>query len=963
MVAAWAAMAIFAFHACTHMVGAGDTWVALACGRHFLNHGVDTAEPFSANSHKPGPTAEDIEKWPPVARWIAGRFSLDTLRYWHPTGWINQNWLTHVLFYWLSHESPIADAEQLSFNSLVYWKFAVYALTTLCVYYTARLLGVAVPAAAAFACGAMFVGRSFLDIRPAGFSNLFVAVFMLLLVLATYRNILYIWLVVPLAVLWCNLHGGYIYLFIMLLPFMGLHWLGLFFPETFVSIGRRGLCHTAAAYLTGLAAVIVLNPFHLTNLTHTFVISASEHARMWRTVNEWHPAFEWTNPVGTGFPFLVLFMLLLVVFFLWLFAGTIVPGQTKLSVSAAQRLCSSVRWFGWATAVCAAWVVFVAFSFIDLHPWHFLLCAVFVAILLAAVRRNVCLVYGTVVLSLAALWAGDPADGYGGAYIWPFCVLPAYVIIAAVSSSLSDGAEVRPIGIGHALAAAVAALLLSMLIFNPFGLERPVAGMWRILGEARTWRPAYEGPDSLDYSRLFVILCTVNLASIALWVVIQRHGGLSPAKDSRGGRETESSAYVRPKIDPALLSIAALTVYMAVRSRRFIPIAAIAACPVAAMLLEQTARAICACRNLLNRAGLTVAPMGRSLHFFLALIATVTAVVLGCWWGFKFKYIYLDPWPTDTRLNSVFMRMTASGVKPFDACEFINENGLSGKMFNYWTEGGFIAWAQEPDPETGRIPLQLFMDGRAQAAYEPVAYERWAEIVSGGPTAGAAKLRNRRLSASDYAKIGRWLDRMLRYRDVWVVLMPTSEFDKPLVKGLDADPDWRLAFINNKQKLFVRAGSEPEDRRGRMLVEGILEGRTEYPDEFSKYLTAAHSMLEIAGNQQQLSPESLRLALKAFELRPSQFAMRQIVRNAKFTGNRDRVNDFCSQYLDDLAENRTRYVRMHGFENRLVAALVACDYLRNISRARREPEPAGFYQDLHRRYARARKELLASKRW
>ena len=43
------------------MVGAGDTWVALACGRHFVNHGVNTVEPFSANSHQAGPTDEDLK--------------------------------------------------------------------------------------------------------------------------------------------------------------------------------------------------------------------------------------------------------------------------------------------------------------------------------------------------------------------------------------------------------------------------------------------------------------------------------------------------------------------------------------------------------------------------------------------------------------------------------------------------------------------------------------------------------------------------------------------------------------------------------------------------------------------------------------------------------------------------------------------------------------------------------------
>ena len=51
IVICWAAMLVFTFHACTHMVAAGDTWVAMACGRHFVKHGVETVEPCSANSH------------------------------------------------------------------------------------------------------------------------------------------------------------------------------------------------------------------------------------------------------------------------------------------------------------------------------------------------------------------------------------------------------------------------------------------------------------------------------------------------------------------------------------------------------------------------------------------------------------------------------------------------------------------------------------------------------------------------------------------------------------------------------------------------------------------------------------------------------------------------------------------------------------------------------------------------
>ena len=102
---------------CIQPVGAGDTWVAMACGRHFINHGVDTVEPFSANSHKPGPTEQEIKTWPNWAQWLANKVGMRTVKYWHPTGWVNQNWLTHVIFYWLTHESPFADADTFSFNS------------------------------------------------------------------------------------------------------------------------------------------------------------------------------------------------------------------------------------------------------------------------------------------------------------------------------------------------------------------------------------------------------------------------------------------------------------------------------------------------------------------------------------------------------------------------------------------------------------------------------------------------------------------------------------------------------------------------------------------------------------------------------------------------------------------------------------------------------------------------------
>ena len=117
-------------------------------------------------------------------------------------------------------------------------------------------------------------------------------------------------------------------------------------------------------------------------------------------------------------------------------------------------------------------------------------------------------------------------------------------------------------------------------------------------------------------------------------------------------------------------------------------------------------------------------------------------------------------------------------------------------MFNYWTEGGFIAYAQEPDPNTGFTPLRLFMDGRAQAAYNRPAFDLWTSIMSGGPTVARARARGRRLNSNDYREIGLWIDQRLKTHDVWVVMMPAGQFDRPLVRGLEHHPDWRLVFLN-----------------------------------------------------------------------------------------------------------------------------------------------------------------------
>jgi len=980
MILGWLAMLIFACYASTHMVAAGDTWVAMACGRHFINHGVDTVEPFSANSHKAGPTEEEIQTWPEWAQWITSKVGMRAVKYWHPTGWINQNWLTHVIFYWLTHESPFADAETLSFNSVIYWKFAIYILTVICVYYTGRTLGVNPALSAVFACFAMFTARSFLDVRPAGFSNLLVAVFLLILVLATYRNILYIWLIVPLVVFWCNVHGGYIYAFIMLVPFVGLNLLTSMSKKRFVSIGLKGVYHTVAAGFIGFLAAIIFNPFHLTSLSHTFVISLSKHAERWRMVNEWHPAFEWKNPVGTGFPFFVLCILSAGLVFFWLLSRLLKPRLLKApknELDSQRKLFTLLsKVLGCAAAVFICWVTFISFSFLNNNTADFFICAVFVGILLLSIYKSVHFIYLMVLLTLLALHFADAGAGYTGRYIYPFVILPVYVALHILVSLFSKTVKTKPANITFVILTAVTALILMMVLINPFKFELPSwneAPFERIgralkssFGIQRIWHPDYElsGSVPLNYKHLFSVLYIVNIASIVLWSGLGYLRRIFSQLPESEDEQLEADTYELSKIDLASMVIAGLTIYMAIRSRRFIPIAAIAACPVVAMFIDRMARTLSAAHNFhkqtpaSNKQGLVVGAMPYNLQVFFTLVGAVAVLTFGTWWGLKFKRVYLDHWPNDSKLTSVFMRMTASGAKPFYACKFIRDNKLEGKMFNYWTEGGFISWGQQPDDDTGRTPLQLFMDGRAQAAYDRKAYDTWGEIMFGGPTVHRARIRRHKLTSADYVEIGKWIDKQLKKHKVWVVLMPFAQFGSDFIKGLERNPNWHLIFYNNKQKLFVDV-TTPQARK---LFDGIYTGETIYPDDFSKRLVMAHNMF-IFGRGEAARKRGLDFATKAFELNPSQASAMEVISAIRFKELRPRINDFCKEYFNTFTKNRGLWAKQDGYRHRVFAVLRIADFLRGVAKMQGDAKLAQFYGAKMKEYGNEQRRLRERKSW
>ncbi|MEK7996599.1 MAG: hypothetical protein AAB403_22585, partial [Planctomycetota bacterium] len=444
-------------------------------------------------------------------------------------------------------------------------------LTIICVYYTGRFLGVNPALCAIVSCFALFAGRSYIDIRPQGFSNLLVAVFLLILALTTYRNVLYIWLIVPMTVFWCNVHGGYIYVFIMLVPFVGLAFLTSLSKKRFRSVGLRGIYHTIGAGAATLLAVILLNPFHLTNLTHTFVISFSKHAQRWRDIHEWQSAFDWENRVGTGFPFLVLYILSIGLVLMWVFCRFLMPGLLKAprnELEAQRRLFGLLsRIFGAAACVFGFWVTFISLSLLWLDPGSFFICAVFAILLMLSVYKNVHLIYLAIPLILLAVLSGDAQAGYNGRYFYPFVIVPAYVVLHILASLVSKTVKYERKNVGFVAAAAVVSMLLMLLIFDPFKFDKPLWHVGQLLHLERLSRPIYERNLGLSYEHLFDGLYVINVLAAMVWLGIPFLKKAFDQAVKEPGQPLAEETYQRPKIDLGMMAVAALTIYMAVRSR------------------------------------------------------------------------------------------------------------------------------------------------------------------------------------------------------------------------------------------------------------------------------------------------------------------------------------------------------------------------------------------------------------
>ncbi|MCF7956970.1 MAG: hypothetical protein K9M57_00840 [Phycisphaerae bacterium] len=309
-----------ALHSADKSIGGGDTWVAMACGRYSLGDWCTKQEGrtlqmkvldlFGIHITQQDPFGERSRPYDPEKEGY--------------DGWINQNWLTHVLFY----KMKIGLGE----NSIVWYKFIQAVLTALFAYWAARVLGAHPTIAAGAVSFGILLSRSFVDLRPNVSTILFAAIMILLLSYwkqGRFKAILWMF---PVMVIWSNIHGGFIYaIMIFVIAVGGYGVMALFgdpWPGRIVQVGGRGLKFLVAGLGIVIAVPAIFSPYGLENLIHPLLVAVGNEGEIWRQVIEWKPIFD-ESGFGNEVPYLWFLGLLGLIFVAWFVLFFMKPARVE----------------------------------------------------------------------------------------------------------------------------------------------------------------------------------------------------------------------------------------------------------------------------------------------------------------------------------------------------------------------------------------------------------------------------------------------------------------------------------------------------------------------------------------------------------------------------------------------------------------------------------------------------------
>jgi hypothetical protein len=212
-----------------------------------------------------------------------------------------------------------------------------------------------------------------------------------------------------------------------------------------------------------------------------------------------------------------------------------------------------------------------------------------------------------------------------------------------------------------------------------------------------------------------------------------------------------------PRLTLTSLTLGLFTLAMSLKSRRFIPLFAIAQslvlAPVLAILLGRARQLV---RTRLPR-------LERPLPWLL--LPPALALLLGL--------LRLWPYPLGSH---AFLYLTAQDSFPVEALNVAEANQLSGKVFSFYQWGGYVDLRTQ-----GR--LKVYIDGRADTVFDDQTYRRYVRVLNLGK--GWQEIVA--ASGADYFL---WPRRM-----------------REQLKALRKSGDWRTLYADHVAVLLVRKDS------------------------------------------------------------------------------------------------------------------------------------------------------------
>ncbi len=409
-------------------------------------------------------------------------------------------------------------------------------------------------------------------------------------------------------------------------------------------------------------------------------------------------------------------------------------------------------------------------------------------------------------------------------------------LVVARSAAWKDVAEWRPlfgwsvwnVGGAHAytLAAGVV-LLLSLGAGWTAGASR-VWPAWTGLGAlffvwhvARALPSLRRMPGSSSqmlgyHAALLAGFGLVAAAALVLWLRHRRQGRLAPI----------------PTGQAFALVASLLGIWLALSSRRFVPVSLILLAPVAAAVLQEVGRSLTSNRLRWS--------CGAAVLLLLLPIAS----------SLRSSARYYSPEQPFNQGEPFAARMFRLSTYPEGLAAFVRANGIDGRVLNEWGWEGYLRW---------HCPqLRFYLGARAQQIYREETYLEWQHAMQGSSTRAASSTPPGPVSDGPASQPGqaRDLAALLRAHAIGLAVIDLRSPYLSRFAIITSSPGsaWAPVYTDGKAALLVDTATPA----GAGLVEMVRSGRAVFADPaVGLYSRAMCNAATVVNGDPRLTLESL----------------------------------------------------------------------------------------------------------